>query len=261
MNWAQDLRFAFRMIRKNPWFSAAIVVTLAFGMGVNTTVFSLVNAVLFKPLPFQGGGRLVMVSASNASAGRDTVDVSYADFRDFRQASNSFERLEAFTGEPITLGERGNPPDRYRGARISAGMFDMLRTNPVIGRGMQPGDEKPGAEPVVLIGYGVWKDRYGKDPGVIGRAVRANDKPAVVIGVMPEGFKFPNNEDLWMAIVPDAAAEKRSTRDYRLIGILKEGSSIAEARADLSVIAKRLEKEYPDTNKDHGVTIETFIRR
>ena len=258
MHWQQDLRFAFRMIRKKPWFSAAIVVTLACGMGANTTVFSLVNAVLFKPLPFPGGDRLVMVSASNPSAGRDMVNVSYPDFRDFRQTSNSFERLEAFAGMSVTLGERGNAPDRYRGARISTGMFDMLRTKPVIGRGMQPSDEKPGAEQVVLIGYGVWKDRYGKDPGVIGRAVRANEKPAVVIGVMPEGFKFPNNEDLWMAIVPDADAEKRSYRDYILVGMLKERSSIAEARADLSVIAKRLEKEYPDTHKDYGVMVQTF---
>lgn len=258
MNWLQDLRFAFRIIRKKPWLSAAIVVTLALGMGANTTVFSLVNAALFKPLPFQGGDRLVIVSASNSSAGRDSVSISYADFRDFRDASKSFERLEAFAGEAVDLGERGNPPDRYRGARISAGMFDMLHTPPVIGRGMQPSDEKPGAEQVILIGYGVWKDRYGKDPGVIGRVVRTNEKPAVVIGVMPEGFKFPNNEDLWMAAVPGADAEKRSDRRYRAIGILKEGSSIAEARADLSVVAKRLEKEYPDSNKDHGVLVQTF---
>ena len=123
MNWLQDLRFAFRMIRKRPWFSAAIVVTLAFGMGVNTTVFSLVNAVLYKPLPFPGGDRLVMVSASNPSAGRDTVPVSYADFRDFRDSSHAFEHLEILNRLAVNLGERGNPPERYSGAGISAGMF------------------------------------------------------------------------------------------------------------------------------------------
>src|SRR5881397_3530619 len=134
MNWTQDLHFAFRMIRKNPWFSAAVVVTLALGMGVNTTVFSLVNGVLYKPLPFPGGERLVMVSADNVSRGRDTVNMSYADFRDYRAEAKSFERLEAFTGEPMSLGERGNPPQRYRGMRITAGMFEMLREKPILGR-------------------------------------------------------------------------------------------------------------------------------
>src|SRR5262245_40505371 len=103
MGWAQDLRFAFRMIRKKPWFSAAIVVMLALGMGVNATVFSLVNAVLYKPLAFAGGERIVMASASNPSAGRPTVSLSYADFRDFRQDAKSFERLEGFAGQSVNL--------------------------------------------------------------------------------------------------------------------------------------------------------------
>ena len=123
---------------------------------------------------------------------------------------------------------------------------------------MQPSDEKPGAEKVALISYGVWKDRYGKNPGVIGRAVRINEKAAVIIGVMPEGFKFPNREDVWTAIVPDAAAEDRNQRNYTMIGMLKERSSIATAQADLEVIAKRLEKQYPDSNKGYGATILTF---
>src|SRR5262245_57918836 len=154
MNWTQDRRFAFRMIRKNPWFSAAIVMTLALGMGVNTTVFSLVNGVLYKPLPFPGGERLVMVSADNVSRGRDFVNMSYSDFRDYRQAAKSFERLEAFAGEPMTVAERGNPPRLYRGMRISAGMFEMLRCKPILGRGFVSSDEKPGAEAVVLLGHG-----------------------------------------------------------------------------------------------------------
>lgn len=258
MNWTQDFRFAFRMIWKKPWFSAAIVITLALGMGINTTVFSLVNAVLFKPLPFPGGDRLVLAWSSNPSADRAQVNISYADFRDFRQSANSFEGLEVFSAYPITIAENGNPPELYRGAGTSAGMFAMLHTQPVIGRAMQPSDEKPGAETVALISYGVWKDRYGKNPGVIGRAVRINEKGAVIIGVMPEGFKFPNIEDVWTSIVPDAAAEDRNQRSYVMVGMLKEGSSIAAAQADLTVIAKRLEKQYPDTNKGYGATVLTF---
>jgi putative ABC transport system permease protein len=258
MNWTQDLRFAFRMIWKKPWFSAAIVITLALGMGINTTVFSLVNAVLFKPLPFPGGERLVMAWENNPSSDRGKIPVSYADFRDFRQSADSFERLEAFSGYPITIGEKGNPPERYRGAGVTAGMFDMLSTKPVIGRAMQPSDEKPGAEKVVLISDGVWKDRYGKNPGVIGLSVSINEKPATIIGVMPAGFKFPFNEDIWTAIVPDAASEDRSHRDYTMVGMLKEGSSIVAAQADLEVIAKRLEKQYPEIHKGDGAMVQTF---
>jgi predicted permease len=258
MNLTQDLRFALRMIRKNPWFSAAIVVTLALGMGVNTTVFSPVNGVLYKPLPFPGGDRLVMVSADNVSRGRDSVNMSYADFRDYREAARSFDHLEAFTGEGMSLSERGNPPQRYPGMQISAGMFEMLRVAPILGRGFVARDEKAGAETVVLLGHGVWKDRYGKDPAVIGRTVRINEKPAVIVGVMPEGFKFPSNEDLWMAAVPDAQLERRDNRRFDLIGMLKEGNSIAGAQADLGVVAQRLQQRFPDSHKDHGIRVRTF---
>src|SRR5262249_23641002 len=119
-------------------------------------------------------------------------------------------------------------------------------------------DMQAGAPTVLLIGYGVWKDRYAKDPAVIGRTVRANESTAVIVGVMPEGVKFPSSEDLWMNVVSDAAAEKRSKRDYRMIGMLKPGVSILAARADFDVIAKRLQIEYPDTNKNFGATVQTF---
>jgi putative ABC transport system permease protein len=122
----QDLRYAFRMIRQHPWFSAAIIATLALGIGVNTTVFTLVNAVLFKPLPFPGGDRLVMATATNPAQGRQQVSLSYPDLRDFRQSSQSFEFLEAISNLPVNLSEKGNPPERYRGARVTSGMFAML---------------------------------------------------------------------------------------------------------------------------------------
>jgi putative ABC transport system permease protein len=258
MNWLQDFRFAVRMIRKNPWFTAAIVGTLALGIGVNTTVFTLVNAVLYKPLPFPGGERLVMAFATQPSRGRDRIPVSYPDVRDMRAEAKSFEKLEAISTFPINVSERGNPPERYRGAYATAGLFHMLQVQPTIGRNFEPADERPGSASVMLIGYGMWKDRYGKDPGVVGRSVNVNEKPVTIIGVMPEGFKFPNNEDAWMPVIPDTAMEKRNNRRFNLIGLLKPDGSIAEATADLSVIARRLEQQYPDSHKDHAVTVQTF---
>jgi putative ABC transport system permease protein len=254
----QDLRYAIRMIRQQPWFSAAIIGTLALGIGVNTTVFTLVNAVLFKPLAFPGGDRIVMVPATVPSQGRDRVDVSYPDLRDFRQAASSFERLEAYSGFAATFSENGNPPERYRGTRITSGLFEMLHSQPVLGRGFGPADEKPGAESLVMISHGIWKDRYGRNPGVIGRAIRVNEKPAVIIGVMPEGFKFPNNEDVWTNIAPDEQWEKRNNRALTMTGVLKPGRTRPAAQAELAVVAKRLEQQFPDSHKGHGVGILTF---
>ena len=251
----QDLRFAFRMIRQHPWFSAAIIATLALGIGVNTTVFTLVNAVLFKPLPFPGGDRLVMATANNPSLGRQQVSISYPDLRDFRQSSQSFEYLEAVSNLAANISEKGNPPERYRGARITSGMFAMLHVKPVLGRALAPADELAGAESSIWIGYGVWKDRYGKDPSVIGRAVRVNDKSAVIAGVMPEGFQFPNNEDIWLNTT---ATEVRDRREYAIIAMLRPGVTRDTAQAELMITARRLEQQFPDSHRGHGIAVKTF---
>lgn len=254
----QDLGYAIRLIRTNPWFSAAIVLTLAFGIGVNTTVFTLVNAVLFKPLPFVGGERLVTLQNTNPERPDDQRGMFYADFREYRTHQQSFEHLEGLRFSGASISEKGNPPQSFPAARVTAGLFGMLHVAPVVGRDFTAADEKAGAEPVAILAYGVWSDRYGKDPAVIGRVVRLNEKPTTIIGVMPEDFRFPNNQDVWMPLVPDADLEKRASAPIMGIGILKKESSIAQATAELSVIANRLAREFPATNKDLGILVRTF---
>ncbi|MCC6389822.1 MAG: ABC transporter permease [Bryobacterales bacterium] len=134
----------------------------------------------------------------------------------------------------------------------------MIQVQPVIGRAFTEDDGKPGAAPVALLGYGAWKDRYGSDPRIIGRAVRVNEKPVTLIGVMPEGFRFPNNEDVWLALVPDASLEKRDNLRLLAIGMLKSGVSISQAASELSTVSRRIAKEFPDTGKDTAVTVQTF---
>ncbi|HXJ41614.1 MAG TPA: ABC transporter permease, partial [Bryobacteraceae bacterium] len=258
MNWTQDLRYALRTMRRQPWFSAAIVLTILLGIGANTTVFTLVNAALFKPLPFPGGDRLVFAGASDRSHGHDFVNVSLPDLRDFRAAQHSFERMEPFAGAQILLSDNGNAPTRLRGGEIGSGLFEMLHTPPVLGRGFNADDEKAGATQVILLGHGVWSDRYNRDPNVIGKPVRVNDKSAVIVGVMPPGFKFPNNEDAWIPAISAPDKEKRDYRNYRIIGMLRPGIGIAAATADLDVIAQRLAKQYPDAEKGLGATVQTF---
>jgi putative ABC transport system permease protein len=180
---ANDLRFAVRMILAHRWFSAAVVATLALGIGLNTMVFTLVNAVLLKPVGVPGGARLVVLSHHNLRNSEQSVPFSLPELRDYRAQVSTLESLEAASNEGGVLGEAGNPPQAYQMERASSGIFEMLHVHPALGRGFLPGDDKPGATPVVLLGYGVWKERYGSSTQVIGRAVRVNEKPATIIGV------------------------------------------------------------------------------
>jgi len=259
----QDLRFALRMISVHRWFAAAVVATLALGIGLNTMIFTLVNAVLFKPIAVQGGERLVVVTHRRPSSRNDNdrEGVSYPDFREYRAQSTSFEALAAYSGSRGTLSEQGNPPQRFNMGLVSAGMFEMLHVQPILGRGFAASDDQAGAEPVLMLGYGVWKDRYGSSPSVIGHSLRVNSKPATIIGVMPEGFKFPESQEMWMPIVPTPDIEKRSDRNYELYGILKPGVTIPRASADIETNVRRMSATYPDTNKDLKASVETFHDR
>jgi putative ABC transport system permease protein len=255
-----DLRFALRMIRSHRWFSAAVIVTLALGIGINTTVFTLVNAVLFKPVPIPGGERIVTIANQNPTKPerRSRSRVSWADYLEYKAQNRSFEGIEAVSREQGTISEPGNPPERYSMAKVTPGLFTLIRTPPIAGRGFSPDDGKAGAEDVVLLGHGVWQNRYGSSPDVVGRVVRIDGKPATIIGVMPEGFKFPNNENLWMPLVPDSDLEKRTNHNLELFALLRPGITVAEANADLNVIAGRIAVEFPDSNKDLAALVRTF---
>jgi putative ABC transport system permease protein len=253
-----DLRFAVRMILAHRWFSAAVVVTLALGIGLNTMIFTLTNAALFKPVPVPGGSRLVAIRNRSLAQNDNSMRVSYPDFLVYRAESSSFETLEAASDEEGILSENGVPPQAYQMERASPGIFEMLHMPPVLGRGFVRSDGQAGAAAVLLLGYGVWKDRYGGSPNVIGRQVRVNEKPVTIIGVMPKGFKFPTNVDMWMPLVPTPELEKRTNRPLQLFATLKPGVSITQARADLSGIAARLTAQYPVEDKDVGVSVLTF---
>lgn len=257
-NMAHDLRFALRMIFSHRLFSAAVVATLALGIGLNTMVFTLINAVLFKPVPVPGGAQLVaLLNRDLKQKDNNTRRVSYPDFREYRTQNRSLAALEAASDEEGILSETGIPPQAYRMEHVSAGIFEMLHMRPVLGRGLLPSDDKQGAAPVAVIGYGIWKDRYGSSPSVLGRQVRINEKPATIVGVMPKGFKFPTNIDMWTPLVPTAELEKRTNRPLALFGMLKPDMGISQANADMNGIARRLAAQYPE-DKDIGITVDTF---
>jgi putative ABC transport system permease protein len=256
-----DLRYALRSILTHPWFSTAVVVIVAMGIGVNTMVFTLVNAVLLKPLAVPHGDRIVVISNSNLAHRDDSMRISYPDFLEYRAQVSSMESMEAASDEQGVLSEHGNPPAPYHMEHATAGLFDMLHTRPILGRGFLPTDDKPGAAPVLLLGYGVWKDRYGSSPSVIGRAVRVNDTEATVIGVMPEGFRFPVSTDLWMPLAPTSSLIKRDSHSLEVWAMLKPGIGLKQAWVECNQIASRLAKQYPATDKDRGIRVQTFNQR
>jgi putative ABC transport system permease protein len=253
-----DLRFALRQIAAHRWFSLAVIVTLALGIGANTAVFTLVNAVLFKPVPLPGGERLMTIDSQLATDKRNFLGVSYPDLRDYRAHNHTFEGIGATGRSSAVISEHGNPPEEFTMSRVSADLFPLLHTPPALGRGFTPDDEKPGAPTVVLISHRVWTLRYGGSPAVLGRAVRLNGLPATIIGVMPAGFHFPDIENVWVPLVPNADIEKRSNRWLHLVGLLKPGVSVAQANEDLGVIAAGLARAYPDTNRDVCPVVRTF---
>ena len=258
---ANDVRFAVRMILAHRWFSAAVIATLALGIGANTMVFTLVNAVLLRPLGVPGGERLVALTYSNPSRGDRGIRLSYPDFRAYRDGTSSLESIEAASSNDGVMSDSGNPPQTYNLEEATTGLFDMLHMRPVLGRSFVANDGNAGAAPVVLLGYGVWKERYNSSPSVIGRAVRINGKATTIIGVMPAGFKFPVHTDLWMPISPSAALENREDRWFETWAMLKPGVGIAQAAGELNGIGARLATQYPHTNKDLTLSVQTFNQR
>ena len=255
----EDLRFAARLLVKDKWFSLVAAIALALGIGVNATVFTFVNAVLIRGLPFPDADRILALNSRDTARGRD-MGVSFLDFRDWREGQKSFVALAAYSGTVANVSDEGRAPERYSGQYLSANAFSLLGAKPVIGRDFASDDDRPGAQSVVLLGHSVWKNRYGSDPGVIGRTIRVNDVPSVVIGVMPEGMKFPNNADLWQPLsnMNGILEQKRNSRQVNTFGRLAPGVSEDQARAEFKAIGARLSQDYPDTNKDIEPKIQTF---
>ena len=261
MSLLQDLRFAIRLLVKDRWFTAVAVVALALGIGVNSTVFTLVNAVLIRGLPFDEPDRIMALGTLDAH-NRDRMS-SYLDFEDWRTGTRAFAGLAAFSPQTMNVSDEGRAPERFGGPYISANAFALVGERPIIGRDFRPDDDRPGAAPVVLLGNGIWKNRYGSDPTIVGRTVKVNELPATVIGVMPEGFKFPSRADLWMPLVhlPGLAEQKRDARSLEVFGRLANGVTPAQARAELNAVATRLGHDFPATNKDITPSVMTFNER
>jgi predicted permease len=258
----QDVQFAARLLIKDKWFTLVATTALALGIGVNATVFTFVNAVLLRGLPFDDADRIMAINSRDPVRDRQ-AGVSYLDYVDWAAETRTFSAVAAQRGATMNLSDEGRAPERYSGLYVSWHTFKLLGQAPALGRDFLPEDDRPGATPVVMLGSSVFKNRYGSDPGVIGKTIRVNEIPSVIVGVMPEGFKFPANADVWqpVAVLPGLAEQKRNARQFDLTGRLAPGVTREQAQAELQTISRRLAAQYPDTNKDIEARVQTFNER
>jgi predicted permease len=258
----QDLRFAVRRLVKDRWFTLAAIAALALGIGANSAVFTLVNAVLLRGLPFDQPDRIMWIDTKD-SRGRQFL-VSLNDFEDWRRASRTFSGMTMVQTGTMNVSGDDRLPEAYPGGYISANAFDIIGQKAVFGRGFVPADDTPGAPPVALISGGIWKSRYGSDPTVIGKAIRINALPVTLVGVMPDGFKWPFQHEVWMPLSqlpPAFRARGRQARAYVAYGRLADGVTLEQSRSELTNISAQLAQQYQDSNKDISAVVTPYTDR
>ena len=245
----QDLRYALRMLLKNPGFAVVAVIALALGIGANTAIFSVVNTVLLRSLPYTDPDRL-MILRENKLPQFPEFSVSPGNFLDWRNQSNSFEKLVAINRAAYNLVAGDDEPERLRGARVSAGVFEMLGVNPSQGRTFMDEEDQPGRENVVILSGSLWKRRFGSDPNIVGQSITLSAASYTVIGIMPSSFQFPDRDiELWTPIAFTAGqAQQHGSHYISVIGRLKQDVTVEQAEVEMRGIAARLAEQYPGSN-------------
>ena len=249
----RDLRFALRQLRKAPGFTVIAVLTLALGIGATTAIFSVVNGVLLRPLPYPDSGALVRVNEVVPQYGR--FSVAPANFLDWRQQNDVFDRLGASTNASATFtGENG--PERLQGCLASWDLLQLLHVAPVLGSAFSAEQDRPGASAVVVLSYGMWQQRFGGDPNVVGRSTTLNGAPATIVGVMPADFYFPSRAvEFWRPLALDPASASRGGHFLGVVARLKAGVAIDRAGVEMAGIAERLARQYPESSANESAQV------
>lgn len=246
---SQDLRYAFRMLVKNPGFTIVAVLTLGLGVGANTAIFSVVNAVLLGPLPYPQPDHLVKVWGNFAGIGIPNNQnwISAPEFKDLESQNKSFSQIAAIDSASVNLSINGTP-QRIEGYRVSPSLFPMLGTQPIVGRAFLPEEAQPGRDKVVLLSYGLWQRGFGGDPKVVGRTLDINGLDYSVVGVMPASFQYPEDAEVWgpLAFAPaDLMPDNRGNHGLEVLARIKPGLSLAQARDDMKSLTQAVEQQNP----------------
>jgi predicted permease len=253
-----DFRFGLRILLRNPGFTLAAIVVLALGIGANTAIFSIVNAVLLRPLPYEDSSHIMQVwhvPPAKSFPGMSLFSVSPANYLDWQRQSSSFEQMAAYGFAGFTFGGKERP-EAIQGAAVASNFFSLLRVHPYLGRTFSPEEDRPGQGRVVLLGYKFWRDHFASDPAIVGRQIIMESQPYFVIGVMPDKFRFPSWAQVWVPLAwTNETRAVRGNHNYLVIARLKPRVNIDQAQAELSTISTRLEQQYPEDDKGWGATI------
>jgi putative ABC transport system permease protein len=261
----QDLRYALRTLTKRPGFSTVVALTLALAIGANAAIFSVVNAVLLRQLPFREPDRLVFLygtptDGDSAKVGRSS---SFPDYLEIRDQSKSFDHLAAFqwasnthSGNGLTLTGAKVEPRNISGAAVTANFFPALGVSPILGRGIAAEEDRKGGAPVVVLGHGLWQTRFGGNAQIIGQSITLNGVPTTVIGIMPPGFQYPRDAEFWIPAAPQRGSEFRGVHSFYILGRLKRDVTLAQGDAEARTVTKRLEQEYPGENAKRSARLE-----
>ncbi|MDQ6828286.1 MAG: ABC transporter permease, partial [Gemmatimonadota bacterium] len=256
----RDFRYGWRSLIASPGTTAMALIALALGIGLTTVMFSIIYGTLLRGLPFDEGGRIAMVMEANPSHGEPELALSMHDFFAYRDQQRSFETFGAFSpGVSVNLSGEERP-ERVEAARVTAAALSVTRVRPSLGRALTANDEVPGGELVVVLSHSLWRDRYASEAGVIGKPVRVNGQPATIIGVMPDGFGFPNSTKLWLPLrLNPSSAPWGSGSFVNGVGRLRPGVTFEQANADLAAIARRIEAEHHESNQGVRTVVQPFI--
>ena len=256
----QDIKFASRMLLKNPGITAIVILALALGIGANTAIFSVVNSVLLRPLPYEGSDRLVFLNEKSNVL--DEMSISYPDFEDWRSQNQSFEKIGVYNRGSYNLTGSGEA-ERIITGQVSADLFSALRVQPVFGRLFTNEEDKPGGPPVVLISYGLWQRRFGGQQNILNQPITLNTKSYTVIGIMPQDYQYPSRVEMWVPVgqLSDQASWKSRGNHPGLYGVarLKPGVTFEQAVADMNRLGSNLEKQYPDSNSGNGIRLRPLM--
>jgi putative ABC transport system permease protein len=243
------------MLLKRPGFTLVAVITLALGIGANTTIFSFVNGILLRSLPYPQPERLVLLDENALKRGITSMGVSFPNFLDWREQNRVFEDIAAYDTSSLALTGGGGEPEQLQGAEISQGLFEILHVSPLMGRTFTAEEDRPKHDTVVILSHGLWQRRFGGDSAIIGQSIMLNMRPFTVIAVMPPDFRFPEVAEYWVPLALDTQMYTRNDHGLEAVARLKDGVSIERARAEMSDLAERIEQQNPVTNEGLGVSV------
>lgn len=256
----RDIRYGLRSLSKSPGLVLVSTLALTLGIGLTTTMFSITYGALMKGLPYPEGDRIVRLVRSRPETGANRMGTPMADYLDYREQQTTMSPLAGYYSGTVNV-SGDMEAERFRGAFVSASTFDVTRVQPLLGRTIRAGEDMPGGERVAVIGYGMWQRRFGGDSAIVGKALRANGVPFTIVGVMPEGYRFPDDAAIWLPLQTDPNLAQRDEGQWlTVVGRLKDGVTMQQATADVDAIAKRLADTYPGTNKGIGAQAMDFVK-